>query len=311
VHLRITIALLILTSAVAAQQLPDLSNYQHNWLIYNPAFTGSREALSASFFMRQKELTGPGPMYQQVSMHTPLKNEKLALGASYFREQSAGTLSLSGLLNAPFTKETAWLSYAYRIWTGKGRLAFGINAGLTIYGESFEGLTLTDGDDEYFISGEREYLPNIGAGVLYFTETYFVGISVPYFLSRGPERNTIAHDFNKYTGVLSGGYKFVAGENFSFNPTALVLYDVATRSLNYQASINFGVLEEKIWLGAIYKSSNALSFNVNVSLNNQWLLGYSYDHYLDNLNGYFHGSHEIVLRWEFRKSIESSIPFYY
>lgn len=308
---QIGIVLILISVSAAAQQLPDLSNYQHNWLIYNPAFTGSREALSASFFMRQKDLTGPGPMYQQIAAHTPLKNEKLAIGASYFREQSAGTLSLSGLLNAPFTKETAWLSYAYRIWAGGARLAFGINAGLSIYGESFQDMTLTNPDDDYFVAGEKEYLPNVGAGVLYYTETYFVGLSVPYFLSRGAERNSIAHDFNKYTGVLSGGYKFVASENISVNPTALLLYDVGTRSLNYQGSINIGILDEKFWLGAIYKSSNAISFNANFSISNQWLLGYSYDHYLNNLNGYFHGSHEIVLRWEFRKSIESSIPFYY
>ena len=70
-------------------------------------------------------------------------------------------------------------------------------------------------EDEAFISGEREYLPNFGAGVLYYTDNYFVGLSVPYFLSRGITRNSIAHDFGAYTGVLTGGYKFKVGENFS------------------------------------------------------------------------------------------------
>jgi len=311
VKARLFIALLFISLSAVGQQLPDLSNYQHNWIIYNPAYTGSREVLSTSLFVRQKSLSGPGPKYQQLSAHTPLKNNKVALGLSYFREQNAGTISLSDFFDAPFTKETMMMSYTYRIWAGSARLALGLTAGVSIYGESFRELSLTDPGDSYFVAGEREFLPNVGAGLLYYTDDYFLGLSVPYFLSRGITRNSIAHDFNKYTAVFTGGYNLKASDIFSFKPTGLLMYDVGMRTMNYQGSLNFGFLNERFWIGAIYKSSKAIAFNANISLNDQWLLGYSYDYYLDNMNGYFHGSHEIVLRWEWIKTVKTSVPFYF
>ncbi len=311
----IIILLIIIAVPVGAQDLPDLSNYQHNWMIYNAAFTGSRDAASISTFLRQKDFTGPGPMYQQVSGHTPLKNEKLALGVNWFSEQNAGTLFGDDQAAAPFKKSSILFNYAYRIWVGGGRMSLGLSGGVTSFVENFSNLTLTDPDDASFIAGEREYLPNFGAGALYYVDNkdkkYFVGLSVPYFLSRGERRNSIAHDFNTYTGVFTGGYRFKINDAFSIFPTALVIFDMGTKTLNYQGSLNFGFIQDKITIGAIYKSSKAISVNANIELSRRIMLGYSYDYYLDNVNSYFSGSHEIVLRYEFRKTIESSVPFYY
>lgn len=307
----IHILFIILAVPLGAQDLPDLSNYQHNWMIYNAAFTGSREVASMSTFLRQKDFTGPGPMYQQLAAHTPLSNDKIALGVNWFSEQNAGTLFGEGSVPAPFKKSSILLNYAYRIWAGGGRLSFGISGGVTTFVENFDNLTLTNPDDESFISGEREYLPNFGAGVLYYTDNYFVGLSVPYFLSRGTTRNSIAHDFGAYTGVLTGGYKFMVGENFSVFPTGLMILEVGTKTLNYQGSLNFGFIQDKIVIGTIYKSSNAIAINANFEISRRLMLGYSYDYYLNNVNSYFSGSHEIVLRYEFRKTIASSVPFYY
>ena len=309
------ILLIILAMPSMAQDLPDLSNYQHNWMIYNAAFTGSRDAGSISTFLRQKSFSGPGPMYQQISGHTPMKNEKIALGVNWFSEQNAGTLFGEDRAAAPFKKSSIYFNYAYRIWAGGGRLSLGISGGVTSFVENFSNLTLTDPGDESFMAGEREYLPNFGAGVLYYVDNkdrkYFVGLSVPYFLSRGASRNSIAHDFGTYTGVLTGGYRFKIHDMFSIFPTALTMFEIGSKTLNYQASLNFGVIHDKITIGAIYKSSNAIAINANFEISRRFMLGYSYDHYLNNVNSYFSGSHEIVLRYEFRKTVASSVPFYY
>lgn len=309
------ILLLIMAVPLGAQDLPDLSNYQHNWMIYNPAFSGSRDAASLSTFIRQKDFGDPGPMYQQIAGHTPLHNEKLALGVNFFSEQNPGALFGENRAPSPFKKSSLYFNYAYRIWAGDGRLSLGISAGITTFKENFSDLALLDPGDVNFMDEKREFLPNVGAGVLYYVDTddkrFFVGLSVPYFLTRGPTRNSIAHDFNSYTGVLTGGYRFKIVEGFSMYPTALVLYEVGPKTLNYQGSINFGLLKEKVWVGAIYKSSNAISANINLEISKKVMIGYSYDYYLNSVSSYFSGSHELVLRYEFRNTVASKVPFYY
>lgn len=308
-----------------AQDLPDLSNYQHNWMIYNAAFTGSRDAGSISTFLRQKEFSGPGPMYQQLSAHTPLKNEKLALGVNWFSEQNAGTLFGEDRVPSPFRKSSLFVNYAYRIWAGGGRLSFGISGGLTTYVEKFGELTMTDPQDPIYMSNEREFLPNFGAGVLYYVDNrdrkYFVGLSVPYFLTRGNSRNSIRHDFNSYTGVLTGGYRFKINQVFSIFPTGLTMYEVGTNAMGFQSSLNLGFIEDKFTLGAIMKVSKvlekenepttAVAINANFEISRRFMIGYSYDYYLNSVSSFFNDSHEIVLRYEFRKSVASSVPFYY
>ena len=93
--------------------------------------------------------------------------------------------------------------------------------------------------------------------------------------------------------------------------TALMMVEVGTKTLNYQGSLNLGFIQDKITIGAIYKSSNAISVNANFEISRRMMIGYSYDYYLNNVNSYFSGSHEIVLRYEFRKTIASNVPFYY
>jgi type IX secretion system PorP/SprF family membrane protein len=311
---------------MGAQDLPDLSNYQHNWMIYNAAFTGSRDAASISSFLRQKNMSSPGPMYQQLSGHTPLKNnEKIALGVNFFSEQNAGSIFGDNAAPAPFRKSSLFLSYAYRIKAGDGQLSLGISGGITSFYEDLSSLKTVSLGDAYLSAKEREVLPNVGAGVLYYVDTedqrYFVGLSVPYFLSRGASKNSIAHEFGTYTGVLTGGYRVKLADGFSLYPTGLAMYEVGQQTLKYQASMNFGFAKEKLWLGAIYKSSvkfgnegilaNAIAVNVNVEISKKVLLGYSFDYTLDDKESYFNGSHEIVLRYEFRNTIASKVPFYY
>ena len=46
------------------------------------------------------------------------------------------------------------------------------------------GILLTNPDDPVFTANDKPYvLPNVGAGVYYFSDKIFAGVSVPSFLS--------------------------------------------------------------------------------------------------------------------------------
>lgn len=305
------IAMLMLGASLGAQDLdlPDLTNYQHNWMIYNPAFTGSREVSSISMFYRQVDFKIPAPVYGQLSWHSPTRNEKVAIGLSYFNETNPGDLFNTSNSTTSQTKDNIYLNYAFRVWAGGGRLAFGISAGVTTYSLAMQPNLLHPGDN-YLMREGFEVIPNVGAGILYYTQKYFIGVAVPKFLSRGERLQDITHDFKAYTGVLTGGYEFRITDNFIVNPSALVLYKL-NQPLNVQAGLNFGLFNEKIWLGGVYKRPDFLSALFNVELSPKIMMGYAYSFSLGNTFNYYEKTHEIVFRYEFRRTVPSNTPFYY
>ncbi|MCK4992178.1 MAG: type IX secretion system membrane protein PorP/SprF, partial [Bacteroidales bacterium] len=72
----------ILTGVLAEAQLEPLSNqYMLNTLAINPAYAGSREALSITMLHRNQWTGFEGsPKTLSLAVHSPMRNEKVGLG---------------------------------------------------------------------------------------------------------------------------------------------------------------------------------------------------------------------------------------
>ena len=85
-HNIIAIALLSCTVGVA-QQLPQFTQYMYNTISINPAYAGSREALSIVGLHRSQWVGfRGGPITQTLSIHTPLRNDRIGLGLSFIED---------------------------------------------------------------------------------------------------------------------------------------------------------------------------------------------------------------------------------
>ncbi|HIC31522.1 MAG TPA: type IX secretion system membrane protein PorP/SprF, partial [Flavobacteriaceae bacterium] len=79
----IIILLLLGCLELSAQQLPQFTQYMFNTISINPAYAGSRETLSIVGLHRSQWVGLEGaPTTSTVSIHSPLKNEKIGLGAT-------------------------------------------------------------------------------------------------------------------------------------------------------------------------------------------------------------------------------------
>ena len=77
-RLGILIALLVLVLPSFGQQDPLFSQYMFNPLIINPAYAGSREALSATILHRSQWVGFDGaPTTQTLGVHAPLRKKKV------------------------------------------------------------------------------------------------------------------------------------------------------------------------------------------------------------------------------------------
>ena len=286
---------------------PVYSQYLQNGLVINPAYAGSRGALSGFMSYRIQWMgTDGAPVIQSISLHTPMKDDKVALGI------------MAQFMQFGFTKSTSiYASYAYHIRLGPGKLSFGLKGGFdmsnTVYPkDNF----LTNPGDPVFINDKPYVLPNIGAGLYYFSNKLFAGVSVPSFLSyrkTGTSSVEAYHSFSDYDFVFSAGGLIIFSQLIKFKPSLLIDYALQnTKKLN-RVDINGNIiLADLIWLGGSWRTTEQVIVGIiQVQLNPQLMFGFSYDYPAGRMNSYSKGSSEFILRYEFGSKVSAANPRYF
>ncbi len=286
---------------------PVYSQYLQNGLMINPAYTGSRGALSTFMSYRMQWMGIKGaPVIQSLSLHTPMKNDKVALGI------------MAQFMQFGFTKSTSiYGSYAYHIRMGNGKLSLGLKGGVDMSNTNYSGLLLTDSGDPVFATNDKPYvLPNFGAGVYYFSDKLFAGVSVPTFLSyRKTPTNSVQsyHSFSEYDFVFSAGGLITFSQFLKFKPSVLVDYSLQkTKKLNqFDINGNF-ILGDLLWLGGSWRSSEKVAVAIlQVQVNPQFMFGFSYDNPVGRKYLNSRGSSEFILRYEFGSKVSAANPRYF
>lgn len=286
---------------------PVYSQYLQNGLMINPAYTGSRGALSTFMSYRMQWMGIKGaPVIQSLSLHTPMKNDKVALGI------------MAQFMQFGFTKSTSiYGSYAYHIRMGNGKLSLGLKGGVDMSNTNYSGLLLTDSGDPVFATNDKPYvLPNFGAGVYYFSDKLFAGVSVPTFLSyRKTPTNSVQsyHSFSEYDFVFSAGGLITFSQFLKFKPSVLVDYSLQkTKKLNqFDINGNF-ILGDLLWLGGSWRTSEKVAVAIlQVQVNPQFMFGFSYDNPVGRKYLNSRGSSEFILRYEFGSKVSAANPRYF
>lgn len=297
-------SLLFAAISLSAQNtlIPSVSNYHLAWTTYNPAFSGFRDAISLSAIYRSPLYGGVGPMDMQMNVHTPVGNSKVALGAVVAYNITPPDQNMYSFMT----------TYAYRLYLGTGRLSFGLSAGMYGVNSNTDGLWVRDPNDPTYPVNDiyKRWFPNFGAGVLYYTDQYFFGVSVPELLAiPGPEQSLAVN--KDYRMIVMGAYLFDFSRAFRLKPSFLVDYSKAMTS--FKASINLGFLDSRVFVGGAYDHPNYAIALLNFQINPQWMVGYAYTMGMSQVRTALGGSHEIVLRWELRPVIKTipDDPFYF
>ena len=300
----IGILLTVLVSAGAQTTLvPSVSNYHLTWTSINPAFSGFRDAISVSSLYRSALYGDMGPSNMQLNVHSPIGNSKVAVGAVVNYDYTPDVQNLYSIMS----------TYAYRIYLGSGRLAFGLSAGMYGVNGDLSGVAIRDlGDPSFPTEAYQRWFPNFGTGVLYYTEQFFVGLSVPELLSIPTEGQSIGSaNIDNYRFILTGAYQFNISENVRLKPALWIDYNQA--STYFKASLNVGLFDSRLYVGGAYDYPNFAIALLNIQINPQWLVGYAYTFNTGPLSTSLGGSHEVVLRWELRPVIRTipDDPFYF
>ncbi|MBE0678128.1 MAG: type IX secretion system membrane protein PorP/SprF [Bacteroidales bacterium] len=295
-----------LQQALSAQQTPITSQYLTNGLIINPAYAGTRGALSANLSYRKQwaRITG-APQFQNLSLHSPVnKREKVALGfvAEYLTYGVTKNVGLYGF-------------YAYNVRVGKGKLSMGLKAGADLSNTNYNNLRFPDGNpQDPLLTGDIRYtMPNIGAGLYYYTDRFFAGLSVPSILtyvSNETDQSAVSPDFGMFKTYLLTGTLISFSDGFKLKPSVLVRYSFA-EPLEADLNVNM-IIADLLWIGGSYRiAEKAAVALLDLQVTPQLKLGYSFDYQLGHLNSYTSGTHEVSLRYEFEYSVSATSPRYF
>jgi type IX secretion system PorP/SprF family membrane protein len=300
------IAILALAiNELRAQQDPHYTQYMYNMSVMNPAYAGSKESMSGGLLYRAQWVGLDGaPETGTFFLHSPV-GRNVGLGLSVVSDKIG-----------PVEETNIYGDFSYTLnLGGEHRLAFGLKAGATMHKIDFETIYPTlpqpTPSDPFSASNPNSTFLNIGSGVFYYTDHYYLAFSVPNMLKskyldfNGREYGTdVIHYF------LTGGYVFDLNPNLKFKPSAMVKSSVDAPT-SFDLSANFKMYE-KLELGATYRLEDSFGAMVNFAITPNLTIGYAYDHVVSDLKAVAPASHEVMLLFDlnFPKKVSQS-PRYF
>lgn len=281
---------------LSAQQDPMFSQYMFNTLSVNPGYAGSAELWSFTGIYRNQWTGIDGaPVTQTVTAHGPLRKESLAAGFTFVND-SHGAVNTTAFYG----------DFSTRIMlSNKSRLAFGLKAGVSLYQADIVGLNPVDDQDPLFQQDLRlKALPNFGAGVFWYSERHYLGLSVPKLLNNPLIDNEPEFDSNgeRQHFFLTGGLVLDMGNYVKFRPSFLVKA-VSGAPVQFDLTASF-LFYERMWAGVMYRHDDAAGLLLQYIIADRVRVGYAYDYTISGLTNYTSGSHEIMLGFDLGKRIE-------
>ncbi|MCO6481154.1 MAG: type IX secretion system membrane protein PorP/SprF [Flavobacteriales bacterium] len=275
--------------AASAQQELMTSQYMFNGLFLNPAYAGSHPYATATALHRSQWVGMEGaPRTNLLGVDAPMMDGKMGLGLTFSHDRIGVSRDM----------EVA-AQYAYRIRTGtRGHLAFGLKAGVSMYTANLSDLVYWDAQDAVYQGNiSNAAVGKFGFGLYWHDERTYIGLSVPTLQAADKQlvtdlATTPDHYFTQHY-YFNAGHVFELNDNFDLKPSVLLKYQ---QQAPPEVDLNLNVLfKERFWLGAGYRTGDAIVAMVEYQISPMFRAGYAYDMTTSALRRYNGGSHEVML----------------
>lgn len=269
------------------------TQYMWNEIVINPAYTGTRDVISVVGMYRNQWVGMEGaPVTRNISANAPIYKQRIGLGVNYIKDEI-------GINSTDYFS----LSYSYRIPFQNSNLSFGLSTAFATLKEYYSRVTTTDPNDTQFQSDSpRANMPNFGFGVYYYTDKYYVGLSIPRLMKNQIElkdgfKVSNHFDYSYFHYFFTAGAIFPISEELKFQPSAMFkAVKAAPMELDLTAQM---VIRDMFRVGLGWRSGDAISFLTTIHVTPQLRIGYSYDYTTSDLAKYSRGTHEICFGYDF------------
>lgn len=286
---------ILLSTVMYSQQEAQYSMYMFNPLSVNPAYAGTRDALSIVALYRNQWTGFKGaPQTTNLTLHAPIRYTNLSLGLSIVDDR-LGTTKSTG-----FKGDVA---YKIRLNKKKHYLSFGLKGGADLFSANQTQALINDNTDATYANINNKPLFNVGAGIYYYGKRHYIGLSTPKLFENVYENN-VSKKFKQVKHYyLMAGIVVPINSVVKFKPS-LVVKAVENAPLSADVNASF-LFYDRVWVGAMYRLNESCGLNVVFYLNDYLTLGYAYDYTLTKLRKYNSGSHEIMLGFDLNRKQKS------
>lgn len=277
--------MLFLVVQAAAQQEPQYTQNSFNSnLEINPAYAGINSNASINLRSRKQWNGFDGtPLLLRLAGEGKIIRDALSAGITISSERIGITQSTQTDLN---------IATQLRL-SEKGRISVGLKAGMYMLSSDFSKLINIDPTDPLY-AADKVTIPYLGFGILYYTEKFYAGFSIPRVVSF--ENLSTQTKISKPHTYFYSGIRIKTNNDIELRPAILGKY-VSAAPFEMDFAID-AWYQNVFGIGVAYRTSDAVMMMAKARINRIYL-GYSYDMTVSGLRHFNTGSHEVCLGFEF------------
>lgn len=298
----ITLTIVLGAFGLKAQQEHSFTHYFDMNSFFNPAAAGTDGDQNITGLFRKQWVGFEGtPMSGGVLYDKNISSYNMGVGGFVFTD-FIGAMMMNSV--------TGNYSYTLKL-NEQHKLAFGLDAGVDIYTTDYDRLVYWDDDVMFDNQKATNVTPHIGTGVHYYTDQYYVGISVPRLVNFNND-SPLAINAEKLPQIVSNyfltaGYKFDINDEFKMQVNLLGKY---TPHVLPQGDLNvMATYIDMIGLGVGYKSLGFATTYLQYTYDDAVTIGYAFDFTLSKMADYSSGSHEIMIKYRLPSKKGSTSSF--
>ncbi len=309
-------------SSSHAQVSPLSDQYLLNPFLTNPAIAGTERYMPLRLSTRQQWIgINQAPSTQSVSIHRRIRAKdvrftprgfinkgnnsfgKVGIGGGFFN-YSYGAISHTGFN----------LAYAYHIFLGKGRLAFGLAPSFFQYSLNKTGFILPDmNNPDPLVSNnpnESLYFIDANAGMHYYTDNNYAGLSVVQLLNSTVQFGELSFDSEDQMSVNPDlarsiyayyGQYLHFSQDFMLEPSLWVKFN-GQSGVHFDANVIFH-LQDVLQAGLTYRYQERVGLLVGIKLDNLQIR-YLFEAPMGSLVPNQYTSHQIMVNFNLGEPID-------
>ena len=285
-----------------SQQESMYNHYMFNTQLFNAGYVGASQAHTFNLLQRKQWAGFDGaPVSQSFSYGTPVNQKRLAYGLSAINDK------IGPMRNNSFAADIA---YHLLLNDNNKVLSVGLKLSLNSFNFNSDELNLDQIEDPLFLSESIGNKPNIGTGIYYYTDKFYAGLSVPYFI----ENKELGQKRHIYftSGLLVNLFRDV-----QLRPSTLIKMTKGAPVTHDLSALL--IFNDRFWFGANIRSTFKDVFPkadtgggfggiLGINVTDNIMISYAYSYSFGNRTGVFNnGSHEIFLRYNLQKAINALI----
>jgi len=279
---------------VKGQEYPLSLQYVNNMQTINPAYVGiwDKAGLIVSTKTNWVGING-APVSQYLNGSIPITEQKSAIGLTINRVNigQEKQLFITG-------------DYSYRLrMSMHNYLQLGFRAGIVNYDNNLKDYKPYPDyipDPNTAIDVKMHNMSVVGLGAVYFSENYYISLSIPQIISNtfnANQPNYLASESYK-TFYLTGGYVFGSRGKIRFRPNLLIAVTKGAPAYADVAAILY--LPPVLQFGTNIRSTGLICFFIQYNLTDRIKLGYAFDYSVtSDIRKYQLGTHEIYVGYDF------------